>query len=632
MKKYRVLTIAVLLGGSILLPSCTDTFADVNSDPKAISELSDSDIRYLFTKCEAAFQPADYSAWYGGYMDLSTWAQTTLPSSGVTSSSNRPNTEANGCGYAVNEVLRYTNEIRHRISLMSEEVKPQYEYLQYLCQTMCVYLSIEDADMFGSRQYSEAEQARYTNPPILTPKYDTQAELLEMWIQQLDEVLDYLTNNTITQDINEQDFIYKGDLTKWAKLTNSLKLRIAARLINKDRSRAFALVEEAVNHPAGLILTTADDFVFNKGKFDNNWNNDITVGAGSQHLIDFLKKNQDPRLFYFFEKNDFNANVVQAYFDQGREMPSYIEDNVEYTTNANGKKQFTGWKAPGEPWVRFYGLPVEVGARQMPEYADYFDPTGELFSLYSANGAKVSYAPYTLRNVEMVKGCLTYTYPDAPDVAPTQDTQQYGWYGLYFSAAETNLLLAEFKLLGANVPGSAQEYFTAGITASVQQYDYIASQNHIPYYDAAYANDPYDVSIKLQSEWLTNLLEQPDYQLTGDKATDLEKVYIQQYLHYFNLPNEQYVTILRSGVPKKNSTILPRMEFDDQLGDSWYIPRRFPVSEPTQSDLLHDITIAAYEAQGYTYSGVNSNNPENLHNERTWMDQENPDFGTGPKM
>ncbi len=89
----------------------------------------------------------------------------------------------------------------------------------------------------------------------------------------------------------------------------------------------------------------------------------------------------------------------------------------------------------------------------MDKYEDYFDPKGQLFVLYSAAGAKKSYYPCTYRNQEMVKGLLTYTYPDAPDVTPVQDTQQYGWYGLYFSAAETNFFLAEFTLLGATWNG-----------------------------------------------------------------------------------------------------------------------------------------------------------------------------------
>ena len=76
-----------------------------------------------------------------------------------------------------------------------------------------------------------------------------------------------------------------------------MKLKIAARLINKDRNRAFEIVKQVAESPVGLIATTDDDFVYNKGKFDNNWNNDFSVGVGTQHLIDFLVNNKDPRCF-----------------------------------------------------------------------------------------------------------------------------------------------------------------------------------------------------------------------------------------------------------------------------------------------------------------------------------------------
>ena len=167
-----------------------------------------------------------------------------------------------------------------------------------------------------------------------------------------------------------------------------------------------------------------------------------------------------------------------------------------------------------------------------------------------------------------------------------------------------------------------------GVTAIVAL---LMKHKYIPYYDSPYVNDPHDVSIKLQDEWLTELLKKEAYILSGDKVSDLEKVYIQEYLHYFNAPIDQYVNIMRSGVPMKNSSILPRKEFDEQLGDSYPIPRRFAVMEPLESDQLHDITIAAYKAQGYTYQGTNAKNPQVLHDERVWMDKENPDFGKGPK-
>lgn len=627
--KHKLLTAALLIGGG-MLSSCTDDFADLNSKP---SDISNPNIRFLFTQCEYEFQPADYAQWFGGFNDLSTWAQTTVPGGGNSSNVNRPTDEAVGCGYRVNNVLRYANDIRYRISLMNDEEKAKYEYIQYLCNPLCVYLSIQDADLYGSRQYSEAEKARYTNPPLLLPKYDTQEELVEIWLKELDATLDYLTKNDVNDLLAAQDFIYKGDLKKWAKLTNSLKLRIAARLINKDRPRAIKIAEEVAKHPAGVLSSIDDDFVYNKGKFDNNWNNNFSVGVGSTQLIDFMVNNRDPRLFYFFQKNDYNANVVQGYFDQGKALPSYIAEKVDYTADEDGKnKTFTGWKAPGEPWVRYQGLPCEIGAKQNPEYNDYFDPQGELFVLYSKDNNKKSYSPFAYRNQEMVKGLLVYTYPDVPDVAPIQDKEQYGWYGLYFSAGEVNLLFAEFKLLGANLPESAQDYLTKGVTLSTQGFDAVAALNHIPYYDAAYTNDKHDVSIKLTSAQIADMLTHDAYKLTGDKLSDLEKVYVQQYIHYFTAPIDQYVNIMRSGVPMLNSSLLPRIEFDSQLTDKYYIPRRFAVSKPLDSDKLKDVTIEAYEQQNYTYDGTEAKNPEVLNKQRVWMDKENPDFGKGPKL
>lgn len=623
--KYKVLTLACMVSAG-LMTSCMDDFSELNQKP---SDITQPNIRYLFTQCESAFQPADYSQWYGGFRDISSWAQTTVPAGGNSSDMNRPDVEANGCGYQVNEVLRYTNEIRYQIENMSDEDKAKYEYIKYLCNPMLVYLSIEDADMFGSRQYTEAEMARYTNPPLLLPKYDTQEELVEVWLKELDETLNYLNNNPVTDLLSSQDFIYHGKVDKWAKLANSLKLRIAARLINKDRARAIKIAEEVVANPAGVLSSLDDDFVFNKGKKDNNWNNNITVGVGSQQLINFMISNRDPRLFYFFQKNDYNSNVIQGYFDQDKDLPSYIAENVEYKEE-NGKKLFTGWKAPGEPWVRYYGLPCEIGAGQDNQYRDYFDPAGVIFSLVNKNGDKKTYQPLAKRNLEMIKGMLTYTFPDVPDVAPEEDKEQYGWYGLYFSAGEVNLLLAEFKLLGANLPRTAQDYLTDGITLSVQGYDFVVGKNHIPYYDTPYKNDKFDKTIKLTNEQLAEMLTHDAYKLTGDKKSDLEKVYIQQYIHYLQAPIDQYVTMRRSGVPMKNSQLLPRKELDKQLGDTYYIPRRFATMAPDKSNLLYDLTIKAFQDQGYSFEGTEAINPENLNKQRVWIDKENPDFGAGP--
>ena len=98
---------------------------------------------------------------------------------------------------------------------------------------MLVYLSIQDADLYGSRQYTEAEQARYTNPPLLLPKYDTQEELLEVWLKELDQTINYLSSNEIKDVLNNQDFIYKGDLKKWGN--EMLRGLVGSEMCIRDR-------------------------------------------------------------------------------------------------------------------------------------------------------------------------------------------------------------------------------------------------------------------------------------------------------------------------------------------------------------------------------------------------------------
>ena len=61
--KYRTLAAALLLG-SVMFTSCVDEFSELNSDPSTITK---PDIRFLFTKCEASFQPGDYAQWFGGF-------------------------------------------------------------------------------------------------------------------------------------------------------------------------------------------------------------------------------------------------------------------------------------------------------------------------------------------------------------------------------------------------------------------------------------------------------------------------------------------------------------------------------------------------------------------------------------
>lgn len=619
--KLKYIITSCLLGAG-LFSSCADEFKDINSSESAIST---PNVRFLFAECLYKFEPMDYSAWYYDMPRLGMWSQCIVNPGGNLDNFNLI-TEQGSVGSHVYQMLRMTNDLRYQISQMSEEDKAKYEYIQYLCNPLLVLVGINDSDMYGSRQYSEAEQARYTDPPLFLPKYDTQEELVDYWLKELDDCINYLSSHNVSDVLGSQDFVYNGDLTKWVKLANSLKLKIAARIINKDRAKAISIVNQAVSSPVGLIETADGDLVYNRGKNNNHWNNNFPHGLGHDLLINFMKENRDTRLLSAFTKNEFNGAVVQAFLNQNKELPPYIAENAIIEN-----RTFKGWKGDGEPWVRFYGAPLEIGAGLENANEWIFDPTGLRFQLKTQAGGTRNYVALSRRNQELVKGIYDFTYPDDPDVAPDKDILQTPWYGIFFSAAEVNLLLAEFKLLGANLPKSAQDYLTSGCRLSAYVYDHAAELNQVPYYTRTCVNDPFDKTIKIDDTMVNDMLEHDAYKLNGNTAENLEKVYIQQYIHYIMNPVDQFVNVRRSGVPMKGSKLLPWDEFSKLQDFVTFVPRRFKVSEPAPTDQLHDITLEAIKAQGYSYGSDNAD-PDKLNSQRVWYDKENPQFGEGPKL
>lgn len=620
--------------GVALLSGCMDKFAEINSDPSIIK---DGEPRYLFTQQLSDFALQDYYLWYYDYKDMLQWGQATVPTSGNGQLFNE-NLKNTG-GPNLSKVMTYMLAIQDEVSKIEKSnpvAAAGYNHLRAMSEVLLVFGAVQNTDMYGSMPYSEAYRARWGG--TLTPKYDTQEELFDSFIATLDKSIEVLNQKTFDVngtrvslvDLSHQDFVYKGDASKWAKLANSVKLRIAARLYNTNKAKSFKIVEDAIANPAGFITESADSFIYNKGSQYYGEGGDIFPGQGSMNTIDFLVEHKDPRVRFFFSKNDYNSMVVQAYFDaqaankNQADMPSYISDLVETEIDKDGRKVFKAWKSPGEPWVRYHGLPLEVNAYNNKKYNDYFDPSGRIFKV-NLNGKEKVYTSTSSLNLDMYRGDLGFTYPDAPDQPVKQDKVNKPYYGMHFAAGETDLYLAEFKLLGANVPGTASEYFTKGITASVKSWNHVAGLNRITYYDKAF--DPNEATLELKDGEIEEMLKSDVYKLTGDQATDLEKVYVQQRINFIYTPLEMYVTMRRSGVPKKQSTILPLQSFKPNGSiEDFPLPRRFSFLDPSPTDKMGPIMIKAWEAEGFTIG----TDGKILNAERVWYDKASPKFGEGP--
>ncbi len=597
-----------------------DEFAEINTNPATLSE---PDLRFSATKAIAQMYNNDYTTWfYDNFQYVYPWTQVATTQGGNGQAFNEMGAFSGGQGL-YQDLMRQTRDIQFRVDAMSEEDKAIHQALKAITYAMQIQPAITKVDNLGSIFYSEAALAPFTNPPLLTPKMDSQEELFNTWLTELDNAINVLKSTEGQVTLGQQDLIYNGDYEKWAKFCNLLKLKIAARLINANRSKALAIAQEVGSSEVGYMDDLSDDFVYHRGIKYYGTGNGFWIGYGNKTLIDFLVTNKDPRVRFHFKKNNFNAEVVQAFIDVNKALPPYVEQYVNFDVDGN----FDSWKAPGEPWVRFHGAPISPDATIDGSNDIYFNQ--DVLYRITMDGVEKSYSATSLFNEKVTRTTYNYTYPTKPGgrIIELKDNDP-PLNVILGSSAETNLYLAEFKLLGAQLPKTAQEYFNRGVELSILRADALADNNQLPYYadDPVYTdpNEAEAAATKLRANEIQDLLALPVCDLSVD---GLEKVYIQQYINFMNTPGDVWTTVRRSGVPMKGSAYLPWESFLAS-GSEMTMPRRFVAGAPTEDDLNYANKKAGIEAQGFT---TGTNDPVTLNSERLWFDKNNPDYGAGPK-
>ncbi|MDE7124896.1 MAG: SusD/RagB family nutrient-binding outer membrane lipoprotein, partial [Muribaculaceae bacterium] len=102
------------------------------------------------------------------------------------------------------------------------------------------------ADSFGPLNY-----VTFGADGNFNPLEDVYAKFFE----ELDAAIDVLTQyaNTGARLMSDYDLVYGGDVTNWVKLANTLRLRLAMRVVYADEALAKAEAEKSINHPLGFI-------------------------------------------------------------------------------------------------------------------------------------------------------------------------------------------------------------------------------------------------------------------------------------------------------------------------------------------------------------------------------------------
>ncbi len=155
-------------------------------------------------------------------------------------------------------------------------------------------------DLYGNIPYSQALKLEET----LTPKYDSQKDVYLGLLNDLKKATELI--NTTGAPIGG-DLVYNGNLAKWKKFANSLRLRIALRIADKEPEAAKAVVAELAKDKTALIASNDEiaQLIYlaspnqNPVSRDRETRDDYRV---SKSIIDKLQELKDPRLAVFANK------------------------------------------------------------------------------------------------------------------------------------------------------------------------------------------------------------------------------------------------------------------------------------------------------------------------------------------
>jgi hypothetical protein len=100
-------------------------------------------------------------------------------------------------------------------------------------------------------------------PPEENVTYTPQKEVYNILFQLLDQAITELHQENLPAvsqyDLGDNDKCYGGDVDKWRRFANTLRLRLALRVSNVDPALAQTQAKAALTDPAGLMQSQDDN-------------------------------------------------------------------------------------------------------------------------------------------------------------------------------------------------------------------------------------------------------------------------------------------------------------------------------------------------------------------------------------
>lgn len=388
--------------------------------------------------------------------------------------------------------------------------------------------------LYGDIPYSEAMLAETGN---FMPVYDNQKDIFKGVLEDLKSANDMLSQVSSVNGASSSDVMFQGDVLKWRKFANSLRLRYLLRLSEKQSDMSAIGID--VKAEFKEIVSNSSTYPIFTSNIDNAAISYIGSAAANSWyggplwytnrsefyrrkpcatFVDELRKGMDPRLTTFIRPVDTQLKISE-------QTPAYVKlPDGQIIRNVSAS-------TPGVSDIntyRYVGLPPALQ-----------DPN--LYNLYSGV------------DFNAIKALKPNIYTDLaanPGVSYLADIYAANTNPLVkavlMSYAELNFILAEARLKDWISNSTAVDYYQAAIAASMDQYN--ITDGSMKVYDPAT-----DALIGWnKTSFLANLANT----FTGsDNTQRLTQLMTQKWLACFMTP-EFWFDWRRTGLPDLGANLI----------------------------------------------------------------------------
>lgn len=529
--KFSILIVLFLT----LFGSCTKDFEEINTNPLALSYI---DPEYLMTNALRRGALDDrsyfytlgisnfYSQYYTSVRDEFNW--------------NLDAYYQNDNWYGTMWKYWYASSYDGYLSVTNEALKLASvdNYPNKVAPPIIwkVFLFHRLTDCFGDVCYSQA-----FNNDINFPKYDPQQEVYYDLLKKLDTAVQLLTNESKVK-YGAGDLLYQGNVEKWERFANSLRARLAMRIVKVDPVKAQQEFEAALNLDAGLMASNGDNakiFPDPGGPAGIHSQNPLKVFASafdwirvSESFVNKLTALDDPRIWNYVDPPlNYLTKTLKGKFSaiDATNLSNTEQEFVQYVISNSGSvySAFEQGRYFVDSAINFLentiGLPAnEIEQLRLQRYVG------------APNG-------YPIDKLNTIQGDLS----DMSDYGQYVQGANHPCY--LFIYPEVCFLQAEAALRGWAVGGTAESFYNEGVRAALELYEVPETEIEV------YLKGP----AQFNSE--------------GTNEEKLEQIILQKYLANYLNGFESWAEWRRTGYPALD----PIQTDEGDTGSKTAVPRRY---------------------------------------------------------